>query len=160
MMNRIQIRTFAGLALLAACGMCFGEEQKLSDPIIGTADASGNLALHVFSPGAKNPNVARLTTDYGVLMCRGKDGWALFVLGDKAKKTVREFSNYERFIEAQGELPPDSVITIYDRCLMPRFYEFYPVHYELFKKFRRDCGEKGLIIAKDPKLTCTCQEGG
>lgn len=80
MMNRIQIRTFAGLALLAACGMCFGEEQKLSDPIIGTADASENLALHVFSPSPKNPNVARLTTDYGVLMCRGEDGWALFVL--------------------------------------------------------------------------------
>ena len=159
-MNISPIRNLAVLALLIASMACYAEEQKSSDPIIGTADASGNLAIHVFSPGAKNPNVARLTTDYGIVMCHSKDGWVLFVLADKAKKTVKEFTNYTTFLAALDEVPPDSVMTIYDRCSVPQFYDFYPVHFELYKKFRRDCGERGLKIAKDPKITCTCTEGG
>jgi hypothetical protein len=156
-----QSRVFHLAMILLAGGISpvLAEDEKLSDPIIGTADTSGNLALHVFGSGARNPNIARLTTDYGIVMCHRKDGGALFVLGDRARKTVREFSNYERFVDALGELPPDSVITIYDRCLMPGFYDFYPVHFELYKKFKKDCAEKGLKIAKEPKLTCTCEEG-
>lgn len=148
------------LAFLGMVGWAVAQEKPLSDPVIGTADAEGNLALHVFSPGAKRPDIARLTTDYGVVMCRAKDGWVLFVLGDRAKKSVREFSNYNEFLSALDELPKEATLTIYDRCLMPVFYDFYPVHAELRRKFEKACEKRSLKVAKEPKITCTCAEGG
>lgn len=146
----------SALILFGAVGVA--EEPKLSDPVIGTADASGRLALHVFSPGAANPAIARLSTDYGVVMCRRQDGWVLFALGEREKKSVREFSNYDAFLGALDEVPKGSTITIYDRCLMPTFYDFYPVHSELWKKFRKNCEQRGLKLAEEPKITCTCKE--
>jgi len=53
--------------ILVACSLfATAEDKKLSDPIIGTADEKGNLALHIFESGGK-PQVARLTTEYGVV---------------------------------------------------------------------------------------------
>ncbi len=148
----------AVLVLLAAGLTWYAEVKKVTEPVVGTADDSGNLVLHVFSQGAKNPNVAHLTTDYGVVMHRSRDRGALFVLGDRAQKSVREFGSYADFVIALGELPPRSVVTIYDRCQMPRFFDFYPVHEELYFKFERDCAAKGVRIADEPKITCTCGE--
>lgn len=146
------------LALLAAGLVWRPEERPVPDPVVGSVDGSGNLVLHVFSPGAKIPDVACLMTDYGVVLYQSREHGAIFVLGDRAKKSVREFGSYAEFVEALGELPPKSVVTIYDRCTVPRFYDFYPVHEELFFKFERDCTAKGVRIANMPKITCTCAE--
>lgn len=146
------------LALLAAGLMWRAEEKPVADPVVGSVDGSGNLVLHVFSPGSKIPDVACLTTNYGVVMYQSRDHGAMFVLGDRAKKSVREFGSYADFVEALGELPPRSVVTIYDRCTVPRFYGFYPMHEELYFKFKRDCAAKKVRIADMPKITCTCAE--
>lgn len=91
-------------------------------------------------------------------MFRASDGWCRFVLAAKRKNSVREFTNYNDFLGALSELPKGSTLTIYDRCLMPRFYDFYPVHEELYEKFSRDCRKRGIKIAKEPRITCTCEE--
>ncbi len=146
------------LALLAAGLVWRSEEKQVADPVVGTVDESGNLVLHVFSPGSKIPDVACLTTDYGVVLYHSRERGARFVLGDRARKSVREFGSYADFVAALGELPPRSVVTIYDRCTVPRFYDFYPVNEELHFKFERDCAAKGVRIADMPKITCTCAE--
>lgn len=144
------------LALLPAGLVWRSEEKQVADPVVGTADDSGDLVLHVFSPGAKNPDVASLTTNYGVVMYWSREHGARFVLGDRARKSVREFGRYEDFVAALGELPPRSVVTIYDRCTVPSFYGFYPMHEELYLKFKRDCAAKRVRVADMPKITCTC----
>lgn len=160
-MNRRLISSFALLTLLVVGVACYVIEKKKlpADPAIGSADESGNMVLHVFCPGEKDPCVARLVTDYGVVICRDNQRGALFVLGDRARKTVREFGSYPDFAQALGELPPGSVVAIYDRCTVPRFYDFYPVHVELYKKFSRHCAAKEVKIADLPQITCTCGGG-
>ena len=145
-------------AILLATGVSHADEEKRSDPMVGTLNSEGIVILHVFDDGHGGKRNATLTTDYGIVMCRRPDGWVLFALGDRAKRSVQEFSNYDKYIEAIAALPKGSTLTIYDRCLMPRFYDFYPVHYELYKKFKKDCNKKGLKIAADPRITCTCEE--
>lgn len=158
MMNRRLNFSFALLVLLMAGVAWYARiGQKVPvDPVIGSADESGNLALHVFCPGEKEPCVARLTTDYGVVMYRDNQRGALFVLGDRARKTVREFGYYPDFVKALGELPPGSAVTLYDRCTVPHFYDFYPVNEEMYEKFSGDCAAQGVRIADGQKLTCTC----
>ncbi|WP_395749732.1 hypothetical protein [Prosthecobacter sp.] len=146
------------LSLLAAGLVWSFREKQPADPVIGSADASGALVLHVFSPGMRNPNVARLTTDYGVVLYRSREKGATFVLGDRGKNSVREFGDYSDFVKALGELPSGSVITIYDRCQMPRFFDFYPVHQAMYRMFANDCAKRGLKLAEHPKITCTCSE--
>ncbi len=141
--------------LLTICG--HADDQKKSDPLVGTVYATGLVILHVFNAGEGRKRPAGLTTDYGIVMCRHAD-WVLFALGDRKKKTVQEFTNYDEFLEAIEAIPKGSTITIYDRCLMPRFYDFYPVHAELYSKFKKDCKARGLTLAKDPRITCTCEE--
>lgn len=81
MMNRRQIFGLVLLVLLTVgvVGYVIKEEKLPPDPAVGSADASGNLVLHVFCPGEKVPCVARLTTDYGVVMYRDNQRGALFV---------------------------------------------------------------------------------
>lgn len=141
--------------LLTICG--HAADQKKSDPLVGTVDANGRVIVHVFNAGEGRKRPAALTTGYGIVMCRHAD-WVLFALGDRAKKSVQEFTNYDDFLEALKAIPKKSTITIYDRCLMPRFYDFYPVHEELYSKFKKDCKAMGLVLAKDPRITCTCEE--
>ena len=124
-----------------------------SDPLVGTADASGRIILHMFTGpnGKKIP--APLVTDYGIVMCRRANGTALFVLGDKARQSVTEYSNYELFINALTALPSGSVLTIYDRGQLPVFYDFYPVHKELYNKLERAIAKQGIRISEVRKLT-------
>jgi len=148
------------LIAIAWCllSICVGaKEEKKSDPLVGTVDDSGRIILHVFDAGGRAKRTAALTSEYGIVMCRSAD-WVLFALGDRAKKTVQEFTNYNEFLEALKALPKGSTVTIYDRCLIPRFYDFYPVHQELYDKFKKDCNARGLKIAKDPNITCTCED--
>lgn len=144
------------LGLLLAWNSVTAAEPTRSHPSIGTKDGTGRLVLHVF--GAST--IVHLAADYGIVMCRRANGDPLFVIGDKAKNTVREFSGYSEFLAAPDDVPADSLLTIHDRCLMPRFHDFYPVHFELYKKFRRECGERGLKLSKEDKIVCTCPEGG
>ena len=144
--------TFLILSLFAVA-----KERKLSDPLVGTVDQIGRVILHVYDAGEGGKRPAPLTSDFGVVMCRF-DGWVLFALGDRARKSVQEFTNYDRFLEALDTVPKGSTITIYDRCLMPQFYDFYPVHVELYDKFAAECKERGLTLAKDPNITCTCKD--
>jgi hypothetical protein len=74
------------LALVVISLAWYFRERPVPDPVVGSADASGNLVLHVFSPGAKDPNVASLTTAYGVVLYHSREKGALFVLGDRARK--------------------------------------------------------------------------
>lgn len=141
--------------LVAIC--VHADDQKKSDPLVGTLDASGQVILHVFDAGEGSKRPAALASDYGIVMCRHAD-WVLFALGDRAKKTVQEFTNYEEFMDALKAIPKGSIITIYDRCLMPTFYDFYPVHEELYNKFKKACKGMGLKVAEDSKITCTCEE--
>jgi len=133
------------------------DDKKKSDPLVGTYDASGQVILHVFDAGEGRKRPAALTTEFGIVMCRHAD-WVLFALGDRAKKTVQEFTNYEDFTAALRAIPKGSTITIYDRCLMPTFYDFYPVHVELYDKFKRACKKGGLKVAEDSKIICTCPD--
>jgi hypothetical protein len=144
------LTAFFVLALLLTM---YAADRPLSDPAVGTVDTTGKLVIHVFYG-----NRAHLSTDYGVVMCRSADNWVLFTIADKAKNSVREFSNYDDYLAALSELPKGSTLTIYDRCLMPQFYDFYPMHHELYQKFSRDCHKRGLKLAKEPKITCTCKE--
>lgn len=146
---------------LLLLGMMAGadDEAKKSHPLVGTVDARGNLILHVFSAAKGEDRPAALVTDYGVVLCRSRD-WVLFVLADRAKQRVFEFTNYGDFEKALAALPKGSEITVYDRCLLPEFYDFYPVHKELGRKFRRACGQRGLMVADDNRITCTCTAAG
>jgi hypothetical protein len=141
--------------LLTICG--HADDQKKSDPLVGTVDANGRVIVHVFNAGEGRKRPAALATDYGIVMCRHAD-WVLFALGDRAKQSVQEFMNYDDFLEALKAIPKKSTITIYDRCLMPTFYDFYPVHEELYDKFKKDCKDRGLKVAGDSKITCTCPD--
>jgi hypothetical protein len=126
-----------------------------ADPKVGL-DASGSLVMHVFGSGSQNARPVVLRTDYGVMMHRGIDGCGRFILATKASSMVREFTNYDEFIETMSELPKGSVIDIYDRCTVPVFYDFYPVHHELLVKFENDCHKHGLTITAQPIVTCDC----
>lgn len=92
------------------------------------------------------------------MMFRALDGWCRFVLANKSTESVREFTSYDEYLEALSEIPKGSTLNIYDRCQMPRFYDFYPVHQELYRKFSRDCRKLGLKLAKEPQITCTCED--
>lgn len=141
---------------LLLCMMAGAEDEaKKSHPLVGTRDARGNLILHVFGAAKGEERPAALVSDYGIVLCRSRD-WVLFVLADRAKQRVHEFTSYRDFEEALAALPKGSEITIYDRCLLPEFYDFYPVHEELGEKFRRACAERGLKVAEDARTTCTC----
>jgi hypothetical protein len=151
------------LPALLACALLIesrAAETPLSHPDVGTTDGSGSLVIHVFNADSKEPVSVRLKTDYGVMMFRTNDGWVRFVLANKAKNSVREFTNYNAYLAALSELPKGSTLCIYDRCLMPTFYDFYPVHEELYAKFSRECRERGLKIAREPKIVCTCPANG
>ncbi|MBL9142891.1 MAG: hypothetical protein JNM99_04335 [Verrucomicrobiaceae bacterium] len=152
MSNHLIAIAWCLLAVLARA-----DDQKKSDALVGTVDTSGRVILHVFDAGEGGKRPAALTSDFGIVMCRHAD-WVLFSLGDRAKKTVREFTSYDRFLEALETIPKGSTITIYDRCLMPTFYDFYPVHGELYDKFEKDCKDRGLKLAENPKITCTCPD--
>ena len=91
-------------------------------------------------------------------MFHAADGWVRFTIAEKFKNSVREFTNYDAYLDALAELPKGSTLTIYDRCLVPQLYDCYPVHQELYQKFSRDCRKRGLKLAKEPKITCTCTE--
>ena len=132
-------------------------DKPLSNPAIGTTDATGKLVIHVFNADSKLPQAVHLSTDFGVMMFRADDGWCRFTLAAKTTNSVREFTNYNDYLNALSELPKGSTLTIYDRCLMPLFYDFYPVHAELYQKFTRECRKRGLNIAKEPRITCTCE---
>lgn len=144
------------LALVVISLAWHSKKKVVEDPFIGSADASGDLVLHVFSPGAKDPNVALLTTAYGVVLYHSRERGAMFVLGDRARNAVREFSYYPDFVKALGELPSDSVLTIYDRCTVPPFFDFYPLEEEMYEKLKRDCTRRRLKLGDMPKITCTC----
>ena len=90
------------------------------------------------------------------MMFRADDGWCRFTLASKAANSVREFTNYDTYLEALSTLPKGSTLYIYDRCNVQTFYDFYPVHQELYRKFLRDCRERSLNVATEPKITCTC----
>lgn len=156
-MKRRLISSLVLLVLLTGgvAGYVINKEKLPPDPAVGSADESGDVVLHVFCPGEKDPCVARLTTDYGVVIYRDSKRGAQFALGDRAGRTVREFGYYPDFVKALGELPRGSAVTVYDRCTVPHFYDFYPVNEEMCEKFSRDCAAKGLKIAGQ-NLTCTC----
>jgi hypothetical protein len=154
----ISFRKLPGILLLPLllCLLAGAEDDvKKSHPLVGTKDARGNLILHVFGAAKGEERPAALVSDYGVVLCRSGD-WVLFVLADRARQRVHEFTSYRDFEEALAALPKGSEITIYDRCLLPEFYDFYPVHEELGEKFRRACAERGLKVAEDARITCTC----
>jgi len=145
------------LALLSfALAFTSSATDKLSNSAVGTTDATGKLIIHVFESESHDSLPVHLSTDYGVMMFRGDDGWCRFTLASKATKSVREFTNYDAYLGALTELPKGSTLCIYDRCLVPTFYDFYPVHTALYQKFLRDCRKRGLNVAKEPKITCTC----
>ena len=137
-----------------------GAEVVLSDPLVGTPDSSGDLIIHVYTAEGAVPIPVPLKTDYGVMMFHARDGSARFLLADRRKASVREFTNYDHFLTALSEVPGASVLHLYDRCTVPQFYDFYPVHHELYQKFRSDCRKRSLKIAPDPKITCTCAQYG
>jgi hypothetical protein len=149
--TRAMIRPIIALFLVALLLAARGAEPSQSDARVGTTDTDGRIIIHVFD-GCP----AHLSSDFGIVMCHAADGWVRFTLARKAQKSVREFSNYNNFLEALAELPKGSVLTIYDRCSVPLFYDFYPVHQELHQKFSRDCRKRGLKLAEDPRITCTC----
>jgi hypothetical protein len=132
--------------------------EQLSNPAVGTVDGRGKLVSHVFESESRDARPVHLSTDYGVMMFRAADGWSRFTLASKSTNSVREFTNYNAYLEALSALPKGSTLCIYDRCLVPTFYDFYPVHDELYRKFLRDCRKRGLNIAKEQKTTCTCKD--
>lgn len=139
------------------CLSAAGIEKKPSHPSVGTKDATGQLVLHVFGANTESPTVVHLSTEYGIMMCRRENGDCLFVIGDKAKNSVQEFSSYTNFLSALDDVTAGGVLTIYDRCTVPLFYDYYPVHSELYKKFRRECEKRGLKFAKNDEIVCTCK---
>jgi hypothetical protein len=68
-------------------------DTPLSHPAVGTTDHDGRLIVHVFESEDRVPIYTHLSTDYGVLMFRATDGWCRFTLADRAKNSVREFTN-------------------------------------------------------------------
>src|SRR4051812_11211049 len=92
-------------------------DTPLSNAVVGTTDATGKLVIHVFNANTKSPRAVHLSTDYGVMMFRADDGWCRFVLADKPKNSVREFTNYNTYLAALSDLPKGSTLCIYDRCL-------------------------------------------
>lgn len=155
----------ASLAATAIFALCLlprinGAQVEPSDPLLGTRDSSGNLIIHVYTAEGADPISVPLETDYGVMLFHTRDGWVRFLLADRRKASVREFTNYADYLAALSELPRASVLHIYDRCTVPMFYDFYPVHQELYQKFRADCRKRSLKIAADPKITCTCAQHG
>src|ERR1043165_5112562 len=133
-----------------------GAQVALSDPLVGTTDNSGKLIIHVYTAEGADPIPVPLETEYGVMMFHGRNGSARFLLANRQRASVREFTNYNEFLAALSEEPKASVLHIYDRCTVPQFYDFYPVHEELYEKFRTDCRKRSLKIAPSPKITCTC----
>ena len=130
-----------------------------SDPLVGTTDSSGKLIIHVYTAEGADPIPVPLDTDYGIMMFRPSDG-ACFTLADRRSETVREFTNYDHFLKALSALPKSSTLHVYDRCTVPLFMDFYPVHKELYQKFRKDARERALKISPESKITCTCEQHG
>jgi hypothetical protein len=128
---------------------------SLSDPAVGTVDATGKLVIHVFDPQSKRPARVHLSTEYGVLLFRNNNG-VRFAIAEQAGNSVREFDIYEDYLKALATLPKGSTLTVYDRCTVPLFYDFYPLHQEMYQKFTRDCRKRGLKVAKEEKIICTC----
>lgn len=131
-----------------------------SDPLVGTTDNSGKVIIHVYTADGADPISVPLDTDYGVMLFRARAGSARFLLAERPNSSAREFTNYADFLAALSKLPRASVLHIYDRCLVPRFSDFYPVHQELYEKFRADCRKRSLKIAPNSKITCTCAQHG
>lgn len=153
----------ACLLLLAVVFITVGNTRaadKPSDSLVGTTDKEGRLIFHVYKGGTMEKFPQALTTDYGVGMYRRTNGEPLFVLGNRVAKSVKEFSNYDDFLRALAKLPKGSTVSIYQRCTVHAFYDFYPVEVELYKKFEKESRKMGLKIAEDPVITCTCGEKG
>ncbi len=137
-----------------------GAQVTPSDPLVGTTDNSGKLIIHVYTAEGADPISVPLETDYGVMLFHARDGSARFLLAERHKASAREFTNYADFLTALSKLPRASVLHIYNRCTVPLFSDFYPVHQELYQKFRADCRKRSLKIAPNPKITCTCEQYG
>jgi len=121
-------------------------------------DDQERVTLHVLKRYKGGEVPVTLRTPFGVMMVRDEHGAAHFILGKHSDKSRQDFTSYEDFLEALGALPKKSVITIHDRCLMPQFYDFYPVHEELLEKFEKDCKKMGLKVTEYPVIFCTCPE--
>lgn len=152
LLKSLLVGTFA-IALVFTGGAA---DPPVSDCSVGTTDATGALIIHVFGADSKRPARVHLSTPYGIMMFRAAGGGARFTFADQAKKSVREFDDYDDLLSALAQLPKGSTLTIYDRCTVPLFYDFYPVHQELSDKFSRDCRKRGLKVSNENKLTCTC----
>lgn len=137
-----------------------GGQVAPSDPLIGTTDDSGKLIIHVYTAEGADPISVPLDTDYGVMLFHTRDGTARFLLAERHKASAREFTNYADFMTALSKLPRASVLHIYNRCTVGLFSDFYPVHQELYEKFRADCRKRSLKISPNPKITCTCAQYG
>lgn len=83
-------------------------DTPLSDPAVGTTDATGRLVIHVFDADTKTPHRTHLSTDYGILMFHAADGWVCFTIAHKSKNSVREFTNYDAYLDVLAELPKGS----------------------------------------------------
>jgi len=141
------------LALWSLAVACSPQSKAVLLPRVGEKDAQGRLVFHIYE--GSNPKVVSLESDIGIMMFR-RGGWPVFLLADRRAGKVTEFTSYETFLESLSELPEKSKITIYDRCTVPLFYDFYPVHFKLREKFSEFCKSKGLILVEDPQITCTC----
>jgi hypothetical protein len=148
----------SALALVTLSETCVAQS-PVSDPRIGTTDPSGRLILHVFTSEGAEPILVPLSSDYGIMMFRATDG-ARFTLADRRSGSVREFTNYDHFLKALSALPKGSTLHVYDRCTVPLFMDFYPVHKELYRKFRTDARGRSLNISAESKITCTCEQHG
>ncbi len=119
----------------------------------GSKDENGNLVIYCFDSASP----AVLTTDYGVVMYRDDKCMPKFILADRKAGSSKTFESYDEFTDVLGTLSKGSLLHVYDRCTVPHFYDFYPLHEELMEKFLKDARRVHVKVSKEPVIICTCK---
>lgn len=150
---KLPMSAFLILLLITACS----KPQKAMEPAVkvGDTDSQGRLIIYVYKGTSPASIPVPLRSDYGVMMYR-KGGEPHFLLAERKSKKLLDRTDYNAFLDDLQKLPSGTEISIYDRCTVPHFYDFYPVHRELAEKFAAFCEKHHLKIDEESKITCTC----
>lgn len=124
-------------------------------------DEKGRPIIYSFG---KTPVI--MVSDYGVMVerCEQDKDEICFYLASRNPESVHSFSRWrwDEFLEAIGQLPKGSKLKIYQKCLLPSFYEFYPVHEQFAETLATECRNRGIVLLygnkEMPNLTCTCEK--
>lgn len=155
-MINFTIKTILLILPILLSGVVFGAEIESLECTAGQQNEQGNLIIHCFYGTIP----VLLTTDCGFLVSRNQYGTPQFVLARRDLKQVQTFESWDDLLDTVRALPKRSTIHIYDRCTVPPFYSFYPLHQEFLAKVKKDFRRAGVLVAEPHIMTCTCDDSG